>query len=200
MPAGMEKTRYPKKRKNKPPTASFTSSPPNPKTNQRVMFNSTSFDSDGTIDQYIWTFGDGSSSHRMLAQIQSGLSSSSINNLYLSLRRLKSVENIILVLSEEVQQGILSIPSGQGSDFFLVKTSDRGKSLEEPNTQPQIEMVSTISGRSQPKSDSLSENPTYTYSEPGTYKVKLTVTDEDGATDSPIKEVTVVNRTQFSSI
>lgn len=96
--------------------------------------------------------------HNTLTQIKPGLSASSINDLYLSLRRLESVENIILVLSEEVQQGILSIPSefSEESDFFLIKTSDREKLLEELKTQPQIEMVSTLSGLSQSRrSDSL---------------------------------------------
>ncbi|MBS3739748.1 hypothetical protein KGY47_00045 [Candidatus Bipolaricaulota bacterium] len=96
--------------------------------------------------------------HNTLTQIKPGLSAGSINDLYLSLRRLESVENIILVLSEEVQQGILSIPpefSGD-SDFFLIKTSDREKLLEELKTQPQIEMVSTLSNLSQSRrSDSL---------------------------------------------
>lgn len=96
--------------------------------------------------------------HRTLAQIKRGLSSTAINNLYLSLRRLESVENIILVLSEEVQQGVLTIPSEltEESDFFLIQTSNRDKLLEELKTQPQIKMVSTLSGQPRGKtSDSL---------------------------------------------
>jgi|GEM_PF-1261920 len=42
------------------PTASFTYTPPNPTVNQSITFNaSTSYDPDGTIVKYEWSFGDG---------------------------------------------------------------------------------------------------------------------------------------------
>ncbi|MFB6290170.1 MAG: hypothetical protein ABEJ25_00355 [Candidatus Bipolaricaulia bacterium] len=87
--------------------------------------------------------------HNVLAQIEQGLSSNSINELYLSLRKFNSVDNLILVLSEEVKQGILNVPPevSKESNFFLVKTEDKQQLLEELKTQPQINMVTTISGQ-----------------------------------------------------
>ncbi len=87
--------------------------------------------------------------HNTLAQIQTGLSSSEINDLYLSLRRLQSVDNLILVLSEEVNQGHLKVPSelSQEADFFLIKTSDQDQLLQELKNQPRIRMVTTLSGQ-----------------------------------------------------
>jgi len=89
--------------------------------------------------------------HNTLAQVEEGLSANSIDDLYLSLRRLNSVENLIFVLSEEVKQGILNVPPevSKESDFFLIKTNDREKLLDELKTQPSINMVTTISGQIQ---------------------------------------------------
>ena len=87
--------------------------------------------------------------HKTLAQIESGLSATRIDELYLSLRRLDSVDNLILVLSEEVNQGVLNVPPemSQDSDFFLIKTTDREKLRTDLKTQPEIKMVTTISGQ-----------------------------------------------------
>jgi len=89
--------------------------------------------------------------HRTLAQIRSGLSTTEINNLYLSLRRLESVDNLILVLAEEVDQGIINVPPevSKNSDFFLIKTSDGDQLLNELKTQPNITLVTRLSDQSQ---------------------------------------------------
>jgi hypothetical protein len=89
--------------------------------------------------------------HKTLAQIEPGLSSTGIDELYLSLRQLNSVDNLILILSEEVKQGILNVPPemSEDSDFFLIKTGNREQLLDELKTQPRIEMVTTISGQIQ---------------------------------------------------
>lgn len=97
--------------------------------------------------------------HKTLAQIEQDLSASSVDDLYLSLRQLDSVDNLILVLSEEVKQGILNVPNemSENSDFFLIKTSNREQLREELKTQPEINMITTISGQVQQKgSQSLS--------------------------------------------
>jgi cell division protein FtsX len=87
--------------------------------------------------------------HKTLAQIEPGLSSTAIDELYLSLRRLNSVDNLILVLSEEVKRGILNVPPemSEESNFFLIKTDDREQLLDELKTQPRIQMVTRISGQ-----------------------------------------------------
>lgn len=89
--------------------------------------------------------------HKTLAQIEPGLSASRTDELYLSLRQLNSVDNLILVLSEEVKQGILNVPPemSENSDFFLIKTDDREKLRQELKTQPEIKMITTISGQIQ---------------------------------------------------
>jgi len=89
--------------------------------------------------------------HRTLAQIEQGMSASSIDDLYLSLRQLNSVDNLILVLSEEVKQGMLNVPPemSENADFFLIKTDDREQLRTELKTQPQIKMVTTISNQIQ---------------------------------------------------
>lgn len=88
------------------------------------------------------------SGHKTLAQIEQELSSTRIDELYLSLRDLNSVDNLILVLSEEVKQGILNVPPemSENSNFFLIKTNNREQLREELRTQPEINMITTISG------------------------------------------------------
>lgn len=44
------------------PTANFTYSPTAPKENQDIQFNDTSTDPDGTVCEWLWNFGDGSTS------------------------------------------------------------------------------------------------------------------------------------------
>jgi len=85
--------------------------------------------------------------HRTLAQIETGLSSSAINDLYLSLRRLNSVENIIYVLSEEVQSGVLNVPPElpEDANYFLIRTSDRNQLMNELKSKPEIPVVTVLS-------------------------------------------------------
>ncbi len=85
--------------------------------------------------------------HRTLAQIDKGLSSSAINDLYLSLRRLNSVENIIYVLSEEIQSGVLNVPPElpEDANYFLIRTSNRNQLMNELKSQPGIPVVTVLS-------------------------------------------------------
>jgi len=109
--------------------------------------------------------------HNTVAQIQPGLSDSAIDDLYLSLRRLRSIESLFPVLSEEIEKGMLQLPSEMSgsSDVFLIKTPDREALLQELRQQPQITMVSTLS-----KSEVRAKS---TNSLPGWLKVVLLVAD-----------------------
>ena len=46
-----------------PPTANFTYSPSNPKSNQSVQFTDSSSDPDGTVVWWFWDFGDGTQAY-----------------------------------------------------------------------------------------------------------------------------------------
>ncbi|RLF43578.1 MAG: hypothetical protein DRN29_09890, partial [Thermoplasmata archaeon] len=48
---------------NVPPYANFSWQPINPKINETIYFNSTSYDLDGIIVNYTWNFGDGNISY-----------------------------------------------------------------------------------------------------------------------------------------
>lgn len=87
--------------------------------------------------------------HNTVAQTKTGLSDEEINKLYLSLRRLDSVESLFLVLSEEIKEGLLKLPSelSGNSDIFLLKTPDRESLLNDLRQQPQITMITTLSKR-----------------------------------------------------
>ncbi|MFP4201393.1 MAG: hypothetical protein ACLFSX_00355 [Candidatus Acetothermia bacterium] len=86
--------------------------------------------------------------HKTLAQVEEGLSTNAIDDLYLALRRLDSVDNIILVLPEEVQNGILTVPEElpEDSNYFLIKTSDREQLREELKSRPEIPVVTVLTG------------------------------------------------------
>jgi len=59
---------------NEPPVANFTYTPLNPTTNDTILFNDTSYDSDGSVVNWSWDFGDNTTStvqnptHRYLVQ------------------------------------------------------------------------------------------------------------------------------------
>ncbi|HEC81978.1 MAG TPA: PKD domain-containing protein, partial [Thermoplasmatales archaeon] len=48
---------------NRPPVAGFTYTPLKPTTRDNILFNSTSYDLDGSLQSWVWSFGDGSTAH-----------------------------------------------------------------------------------------------------------------------------------------
>ena len=168
---------------NQAPNAGFTSST----TDMRVNFTDTSTDSDGTIVSRFWSFGDGGTSTSQ--NPSHTYSSSGIYSVNLTVTDNDGASDTfnrsvtVLAPNQPPTAGFTSSISGLRVNFTNNSTDSDG----------------TIASRSWNFGDgrtSTSTNPSHTYAAAGTYTVNLTVTDNDGASDTFSRSVTVIEPNQ----
>jgi PKD repeat protein len=175
---------------NEVPTAAFSYSPTAPNVNEKVYFNgSLSEDSDGTITDYKWDFGDGTTG-----------SGQKPSHAY-------SEENTYTV--------VLTVTDNDGARASCESTI----AIETPNetptadfsyspTTPKVGEPIYFNGGLSEDSDgtiisykwdfgdgvvATGENPSHTYTEAKTYIVILKVTDNNGATDTSEQSIKVTD-------
>jgi PKD repeat protein len=174
---------------NQPPTAAFTFSPPGPVVGSSVVFNgSISTDADGSIVSYSWSFGDGASG-----------SGSTVNHTYSA-------------------PGTYSVQLTVTDDDGATHTTSSPLSVTSPGNQAPVASF-TVSPSSGAPGTPLAFNAAssydpdgsivayqwdygdgsfgsgvtsqHAYSSTGTFTVRLTVTDNRGASDTATRSVTV---------
>ncbi len=174
---------------NSPPTAAYSYSPQNPAVNTFVQFNaSASSDSDGSIASYNWNFGDGTTGSGSIVW-----------------HRFTSAGSFSVRLT---------VTDDDGASRSVTKTIQVGPTNLAPNatfdyspTSPAVGAWVRFDGTSSTDSDgTIAEhrwtfddgsspelgNITYhRFSAAGTYLVTLTVTDDEGASDSVSQQVVV---------
>lgn len=170
---------------NTPPTAGWTIAS---QSNLTVNFNNTSTDAEGDLLSYEWNFGDGTTSTAKnpsktyaasgtyavtlkAIEVVSGLYGLATNNVTVTMPNQPPVANFT------------AAPSGLTVNFTDTSTDSDG----------------TIVSRSWEFGDgttSTQTNPSKTYAAAGTYSVKLTVTDNGGASASKTMSVTVTQPNQ----
>ena len=173
-----------KTEENDPPTADFNWTPQVIETWDIIQFNDLSTDIDGYIVSYLWDFDDGNSSTDQNPTHQ--YSDDGDYNVNLTVTdnngKTDSVIKIVTVLNQN--------PS---ADFTYTPSN--------PNTTTNLQFTDTstdIDGTVQSwfwdfddGNTSTDQNPTHSYSLSGTYNVNLTVTDDNGDTDSIEKSITI---------
>ena len=171
--------------KNKAPTASFTYSPAKPKDTQSVNFDaSASSDPDGTIANYTWNFGDGSvgygknPSHKYAD-----------NGNYTVTLTVKDDKGATDVATKQIE--VLN----EAPEAYFTHQPDEPKVNEEVTfTDASSDTDGSIVNWTWDFGDgnvSYEQNPTHKYDKSGTYTVKLTVKDNDGATGERTFDITV---------
>jgi len=174
---------------NQAPNASFTYTPGAPVAGAAVTFDgSASTDPDGTIVSYSWSLGDGSSG--------SGVS---LQHAYVS----PGTYSVRLTVTDDdgasdttTQQVTVTVQPNQAPNASFTHTPGApfvGASVTfdgSNSTDPDGTIVSyswSFGDGSSGSGVSLQ----HAYASPGTYSVRLTVTDDDGASDTTTQQVSV---------
>jgi PKD repeat protein len=164
---------------NNPPTANFSYTT----ADLTATFTDTSIDSDGTIDNWAWTFGDGNSSSE-----QNPVHSYASTGTYTVSLTITDDDGATDTASQDVtvSEPLNSPPTAS----FTFSTTDLTANFYDSSS----DIDGTVNSWSWDFGDGYFanlKNPVHIYSAAGTYTVSLTVTDNDGATDTASQSVTV---------
>ena len=175
---------------NQPPVAAFTFSPANPVAGAVVTFNASgSYDPDGVITSYAWSFGDGWSGTGSTASHAYGGSGAYTVTLTVT-------DNLGTTGSttRTVQVGVTNQPPVAAFNYSPANPAPGTMVLFNASTSYDPDGVITLYTWAFGDGWSGSNpNPTvsHPYAAPGTYSVTLTVTDNLGATGSVTRVVQV---------
>lgn len=196
------------------PVAKFTVSSTAIFTGDKVTFSSSSTDPDGQIKDYIWDFdGDGFFNDEPASEASMEHTYTTMNKTGIDVR-LKVVDDkggesisgpikiYIDSLAEPPTAGFTfeSIPGSEGMKikFTNTSTTDEKAGAELLSTQWDFDTDSDLAnadsngdGKKDNDVDSQAKNPERLFTEKETYKVKLTVTDNQGNKDEVINTVKV---------
>ena len=179
--------------KNHPPTADFSYTPANPTDTQTIHFTDNSDDTDGTIANYTWNFGDGNTSH-----LENPTHKYGDNGTYTVTLTVTDDKGATDTISKQIE--VLNEPP---TAYFKYEPTDNIKINDEVVfTDESTDKDGTIVNYTWNFGDgnvSYEKNPTHKYAKADTYTVTLTITDNDGATDSSSLDITV-KKEQASSM
>ena len=165
---------------NQPPTAAFTSSC----STLTCGFTSTSSDPDGSISAYRWTFGDGGTS-----AAQNPSHSYGAAGTYTVTLTVTDNQGATGSVSHSV-----TVTAGNQPPIAAFTSSCSGLTCNFTSTSSDPDgSISAYNWTFGDGGTSAAQNPSRTYGAAGTYTVTLTVTDNQGATNSVAHSVTVTS-------
>jgi len=176
------------------PVASFTYSPSTPKTGETVTSDaSTSYDPDGTIVSYFWTFGDGSNGTGMITNHVY-----SDNGTYNVTLKVTDNDNLTETTNQSVTvlnrppiasftESASTVPTGTPIYFNASSSYDPDGTV--------VSYFWTFGDGTIGTGVTI----THSYGDNGTYVVTLIVTDDDGATATANATKTILNQAPTAS-
>jgi PKD repeat protein len=178
---------------NQPPTAAFNYTPTNPIVGGWVQFNaSASNDSDGTISSYAWNFGDGTTSTGVTRYHQ--FASPGTYNVILTVTDNDGASD---TEAHVIQVGSTNQPPTAA--FNYTPTNPIVGGWVQFNASASNDSDGTISSYAWNFGDgttSTSATRYHQFASPGAYNVILTVTDNDGASDTEAHVIQVGSTNQ----
>jgi len=179
---------------NRSPVASFTSSPTGPYTGSSVTFNaSASYDPDGIIVSYFWTFGDGTNGTGMIAThsyVENGTYTVTLTVKDNDGATATNTTTLTVLNRSPVASFTSSPPAPYTSDTVTFNAS--------ASYDPDGTIVSYFWAFGD-GANATGVTVSHSYADNGTYTVTLTVTDNDGSTSSTSSAKTVLNRSPVAS-
>ncbi|MEW6069114.1 MAG: PKD domain-containing protein, partial [Candidatus Thermoplasmatota archaeon] len=186
---GNNKDRYPlwyptDQMPNRPPTANFTYSPASPVTTDTVKFTDTSYDPDGNIVAWLWDFGDG-----ITSTLQNPTHKYADNGIYTVTLIVTDNDNATASVSKNIT---ISNIAPKASFTYSPQNPTILDTIQfaDLSTDSDGSIISWLWNFGDGNA-STAQNPTHRYPLPGSYTVKLTVTDDDGANDTCTRTITV---------
>ena len=172
---------------NIPPNANFTWAPETPTDLETIQFTDLSTDSDGTIVSWHWDFGDGNTSTEQNHTHRYGN-----NGIYTITLTIWDDDNASDTISKQIN--VSNVPPV--ADFTWNPETPNQIIENVTFTSQSIDPDGTIINYTWDFGDgntSYKQNPTHGYADNRTYTVTLTVTDDDGATNTTSKQITISN-------
>jgi PKD repeat protein len=165
---------------NQPPVASFTYSPVNPGINETVTFNaSASYDSDGSIVSYYWSFGDGNFTNTTELSVIHSYASVSWYLVILNVIDDGGATNTTLqVLQVSLKPPIATFSCSPPNPVVNETVTFNASESYDPNG-----VITTYEFEFGDGANATGEEVTHSYSSVGMYTVNLTLTDNEGATN-----------------
>jgi PKD repeat protein len=163
---------------NQPPVAAFTTSC----TGLSCTFTSSSSDPDGSITGYNWTFGDGGTS-----TAQNPSHTYGVGGTYTVTLTATDNQGATNAKSKSVT---VTAPNQPPVAAFTPSCNGLSCSFTSSSSDPDGS-ITAYSWTFGDGGTSTAQNPSHTYGAGGTYTVTLMVTDNQGATNSTSKSVTV---------
>jgi len=173
---------------NGAPLASFILSPPSGAAPLLVQVDATSsFDPDGDVPAYAWDFGDGTAGSGALATHT--YASAGVYTIILRVAdpsRRESVASRAVVVNEPGESPIASFTASPSSGGTPLTVAFNAAASNDPNGSILSYIWSFGDGTT-----GTGLSPLHTYTVQGTYSVSLTVTDNDGLTDTMTLQILV---------
>ena len=185
---------------NSPPVASFTYSPSSGESPLTVSFDaSSSYDSDGTIATYQWTFGDGSNGTGVTT---SHTYTTTSNRTYTTTLRITDNDGAQATATHTVSVTLPPPNSPPVASFTATPSSGNAPLNVSFDASSSYDPDGSITSYTWSFGDGGSGSgvaATHTYSNPGTYIARLTVSDNHGATGTATHSVIVQTPTPSPS-
>nr|MDO8088569.1 PKD domain-containing protein [Candidatus Sigynarchaeum springense] len=174
---------------NQAPLASFTFTPASPAAGQTVQFTDTSSDGDGTVSSWAWDFGDGTDG----STLQNPAHAFAASGTFTVTLTVTDDDGATSAVSNPVSVTEI-VNQAPVADFSFSPASpvaSQGVQFADLSTDADGTIVGWQWNFGDGTANSTLQNPAHAFSSAGTYTVELTATDDDGATATTSKTITV---------